>query len=246
MPALVINKITKDFGKTRVLDQVSLNVEEGEIFGLLGPNGAGKSTMIKVLLGFEKASSGDFAYYREGKKVSEPETKKTVSIVPQKLCFYRNFSVEKNLEVMGSLYGLRGKKLSTRIEALLERWNLKSFRRKKASHLSGGYQRLLNIACGLINDPSIIFLDEPTVGLDPKIRKAFWKKISGLKQQGKTVLLTTHYMDEAEYLCGRIALIVKGKIRLVLSVPEIRKRKISVEDVFLRVTQEEGVKREDI
>jgi len=246
MPALVVEGISKSYGNFKVLKSVSFDVHQGQIFGLLGPNGAGKSTLIKVLIGFEKADSGKFSYSLKGKEILGNQVKERVSIIPQNLCFYEGFSPQKNLEIMGSLYGLWGKKLHERIELLLEEWNLKKFRKRKALKLSGGYKRLLNIACGLINDPAIIFLDEPTVGLDPKIRNSFWQKILGLKSQGKTILLTTHYMDEAEFLCDEIGVIVKGEIAIEFPVSKLIARKISVEELFLKVVEERGIKREDI
>ena len=246
MNALEVKGITKSYGKFKVLGGVSLNVAEGEIFGFLGPNGAGKSTLIKILLGFEKQNSGSFSFSLGGKTLLNSEVKKRVSIVPQDLCFYLDFSVEKNLEIMGALYGLGGMELHKRIECLLETWSLKGFRSRRAKNLSGGYKRLLNIACGLINDPAIIFLDEPTVGLDPKIRKTFWEKIINLKTEGKTIILTTHYMDEAEQLCDRVALIVKGKIAKELSVSDLRKSSKNLEDTFIKIVEEQGIKREDI
>ncbi|MDP6670603.1 MAG: ABC transporter ATP-binding protein [archaeon] len=246
MNALEVNKITKSYGKFKVLDGVSLKLPEGEIFGFLGPNGAGKSTLIRILLDFEKQDSGSFSFSLAGKKLLNKEVKKKVSIVPQDLCFYLDFSVEKNLEIMGALYGLGGIKLHERIERLLETWSLKRFRSRRAKNLSGGYKRLLNLACGLINDPAIIFLDEPTVGLDPKIRKTFWKKIVQLRTKGKTIIITTHYMDEAEVLCDRVALIVKGKIAEELSVSDLRKNRKKLEDLFIKIVEEQGIKREDI
>jgi len=147
---------------------------------------------------------------------------------------------------MGALYGLSGKKLKDQVEYLLEDWNLKKFRNKKAKLLSGGFKRLLNIACGLINDPSIIFLDEPTVGLDPKIRMTFWEKITKLQMDGKTIILTTHYMDEAQHLCDRIAIIVDGHIASQFTMAELRKQNTTVEKVFLKIVEEKGIHREDI
>ena len=246
MPALTVHKIHKKFGSFEVLKGASFDVDEGKIFGLLGPNGAGKSTIIKILMGFEEKDSGEFSFFLNNRKLTGKEILERVSIIPQELCFYRAFSSEKNLKTMGALYGLNGKALNERVEFLLEQWNLKRHRKKVSSMLSGGYKRLLNIACGLINDPDIIFLDEPTVGLDPKIRKAFWTKILELKKAGKTIILTTHYMDEAEFLCDEIAVIINGGIATELKVEKLKKEGISVEDIFLKIVEKEGIKREDI
>jgi ABC-2 type transport system ATP-binding protein len=246
MQAISVKNVNKRFGGFQALNGVSFEVNEGEIFGLLGPNGAGKSTMISILMGFERPDSGEFSYFIGGRKLGGCEIDEKVSIVPQQLCFYNNFSVEKNLKFMGTLYGLGRKQLKQRVEFLLEKWSLAQFRKREARFLSGGYKRLLNIACGLINDPTVIFLDEPTVGLDPEIRQTFWEKIKELKKAGKTIILTTHYMDEAEHLCDRIAIIIKGKISFDFMVAGLLKDGVGVEDLFLKTVAEAGVKREDI
>jgi len=177
---------------------------------LLGPNGAGKSTLIKILTGFEKASAGTFSFVDKANLSSGLSMH--LGVVPQEEMFYHKFSVEENLSFFGMLYGLSGKKLSDRIDFLIKWLNLEHFRTKEVGYLSGGYRRLVNIACSIIHDPEIVFLDEPTVGLDPKVRKLFWARIKELKQQGKSILITTHYMDEAEALCDRIAILVDGKV----------------------------------
>ncbi len=206
MPIVSVKNISKSYGAKKVLDGVSFDIEEGEIFGLLGSNGAGKSTITNIILGLEKKSSGRIIYFDNAKV----NLKKKMALVPQDVAFYKDFSVEKNMHFFGSVAGLNKKILNPRIDFLLNWLNLNDFRKTKSSFLSGGYQRLLNIAISIIGDPEIIFLDEPTVGLDPKMRKMLWDKIFELKNNGKTIILTTHYMDEAENLCTRIALLKKG------------------------------------
>lgn len=203
--------ISKAFGKQKVLVDVDLEVFKGEIFGLLGPNGAGKSTLIKILNGLSSQDNGKAVFF--GKfNPKDLELRKKVAFVPQEDAFYRFFTVEENLSFFGSLYDIKGKELKERINFLLEWLNLSFFRNRKAEHLSGGYRKMLNIACSLVYNPSFIFLDEPTVGLDPDMRRLLWKKLIELKEKEKTLFITTHYMDEAQELCNRIALIVKGKI----------------------------------
>ncbi|MBU2099916.1 ABC transporter ATP-binding protein [Candidatus Micrarchaeota archaeon] len=210
--------ISKSYGKQKVLVDVDLDVKEGEIFGLLGPNGAGKSTVMKILNGLISQDKGKAVFF--GKfNPKEIELRKKVAFVPQEDSFYRFFSVEENLSFFGSLYGIGGKELKERIEFLLEWLNLSFFRKRKAEHLSGGYRKMLNIACSLVYNPSFIFLDEPTVGLDPDMRRLLWKKLIELKEKKKTLFITTHYMDEAQELCNRIALILEGKI-IVCESPE--------------------------
>jgi ABC-2 type transport system ATP-binding protein len=211
-------KICKSYGQQKVLVDVDLEIFEGEIFGLLGPNGAGKSTLMKILNGLTVQDKGKAVFF--GKfNPKNIELKKKVAFVPQEDSFYRFFSVEKNLFFFGSLYGIKGKELKKRIDFLTEWLNLGFFRKRKAENLSGGYRKMLNIACSLIYNPSFIFLDEPTVGLDPDIRRLLWKKLTGLRKRGKTLFITTHYMDEAQELCDRIALILEGKI-IVCDSPE--------------------------
>ncbi|MFH1234141.1 MAG: ABC transporter ATP-binding protein [Candidatus Diapherotrites archaeon] len=215
---LVVERLGKKFGSKEVLAGVSFSMQAGRIFGLLGPNGAGKSTLIKILTGFIKQDSGNFSFKGKQLEKSGAGLRKHIGVVPQEEMFYRKFSVEENLSLFGSLYGLSGKRLEERKAFLLKWLGLVEFRKKKAEQLSGGYRRLLNIACSIIHDPEIVFLDEPTVGLDPKVRKMFWERISELRQAGKSVLLTTHYMDEAAELCDEIALIFGGRV-LVTGTP---------------------------
>lgn len=217
--AVEAENIAKSFGKTAVLRGVNLHIYENEVFGLIGPNGAGKSTFTKILMGLLNPDSGKTDFFGFDLKKNYRHLKKIISIVPQELSFYRNFTVRQNLNFFGTLYGLKGKALRERREFLLEWLELKGFENRKAEYLSGGYQRLLNIACSLVNDPAVVFLDEPTVGLDPEIRKMFWEKIQEMKGQGKTICLTTHYLDEAEYLCDRVGMIDYG-ILLVCDSPQ--------------------------
>ncbi|MFH1663995.1 MAG: ABC transporter ATP-binding protein [archaeon] len=216
--ALKTENISKAFGRQKVLVDIDLEVIEGEIFGLLGPNGAGKSTLIKILNGLSSQDTGKVVFFSKYSP-KEIELKKLVAFVPQEDSFYRFFTVEENLQFFGSLYGIKRKELKQRIEFLLEWLNLSYFRNRAAENLSGGYRKMLNIACSLVYNPSFIFLDEPTVGLDPDMRRLLWKKLTELRDKGKTLFITTHYMDEAQELCNRISLILEGKI-LVCSSPE--------------------------
>jgi len=208
MSIISVKSVNKQYGQKKVLHGVSFDIEAGEIFGLLGSNGAGKSTLTSIILGLQKPTTGTITFFN-GEKVN---MKKRIALVPQDTAFYNDFSVEKNMLFFGSIYGLKRNKLRDRVDFLLKWLNLYEFKDTKSDFLSGGYQRLLNIAISLLSDPEIIFLDEPTVGLDPKMRKMFWEKIKELKSNKKTIILTTHYMDEAEHLCTRIALLKKGKL----------------------------------
>ena len=238
MSIISIKHVSKSFKAKKVLDGVSFDIKKGEIFGLLGSNGAGKSTITNIILGLQKPTDGSIVFF-EGKDVN---LKKKIALVPQDTAFYKDFSVEKNMLFFGSIYGLKRNKLRERVEFLLKWLNMNEFKDTKADFLSGGYQRLLNIAISLLHDPEIIFLDEPTVGLDPKMRKMFWQKIKELKAAGKTIILTTHYMDEAEELCTRIALLKKGKL---LSIGKPRELIIKYGGIKVMIFEVKGGVREE-
>ena len=204
--------VTKNFGKFRALDDVSLEMYEAEVFGLLGSNGAGKSTITKIMTGLLNADEGKISFFDYELETNYGELKKVFSVVPQEISCYHGFSVKENIRFFGEMYGLKGKELKEKTEFLMQWLSLKKFEDRAAKDLSGGYKRLLNIACSLVNDPLIIFMDEPTVGLDPRMRQLLWQKIKELKDQGKTVCLTTHYLDEAQALCNRVGLLVNGRL----------------------------------
>lgn len=208
MSIISIKNLSKKYGPKTVLDDVSLDINQGDIFGLLGSNGAGKSTLTKILLDFEKSTSGQISYYA-GKPTN---IKSKIAVVPQNIAAYLEFSVQENMEFFAALTSLNKNEQKERIDLLIKWLELKDFKNSKTMYLSGGYQRLLNIAISLLSNPEIIFLDEPTVGLDPKMRKMIWQKLKELQKDGKTLILTTHYMDEAEQLCSKIALLKKGKL----------------------------------
>ena len=208
MPIISIKNLSKSYGTKKVLDDISFDINKGAIFGLLGSNGAGKSTLTKILLGFETYDMGKVKYY-DGKPIN---LKSKIAVVPQNIAAYLDFTVKENMEFFAALTNLPKSTQKERIDDLIEWLELKEFKDLKVNQLSGGYQRLVNMALSIINNPEIIFLDEPTVGLDPKMRKMFWEKLKALKESGKTLILTTHYMDEAEILCTQVALLKKGKL----------------------------------
>ncbi len=212
---LTASNIRKSFGKTVAVNDVSIAIEKGEILGLLGPNGAGKTTLAKIFVGLLKADKGNVSYFGEKLDARSSRVRERIGMVPQEPSFYHSFTVKQNIEFFASLYGLGNKVAKTETLWLIKWLKLTRFANRKAKFLSGGYKRLLNIACSLVNNPDIIFLDEPTVGLDPKMRQILWDKINELRDSGKTILLTTHYMDEAEELCDRVALMSFGKITVI-------------------------------
>lgn len=204
-----INGVSKLFGGFAAVDDVSLKIEEGEFLGLLGPNGAGKSTLIKLLTGLLKPTAG--VIYIDGQVMSRNnmEIKKRIGVVPQYTNLDKELTVYENLVFAAKLFKI--KNYNKKIDELLVTMELDEHRNKKSMNLSGGMQRRLMIAKALINDPDIVFLDEPTVGIDLNGRRKIWDILKSMKAMGKTILLTTHYIEEADYLCNQVCLINEGK-----------------------------------
>ncbi|MGD1005718.1 MAG: ABC transporter ATP-binding protein [Ignavibacteriaceae bacterium] len=207
-----IKNVTKKFSKVTALDNISIEINEKEFFGLLGPNGAGKSTLINLLVGYFDADSGELLI--SGKKVGKNnyEVRKKIGLVPQSIALYDDISAQENLEIIGSFYNIRKNLLRAIIAENLNRVELYERRKDKVKGFSGGMKRRLNIAAGLLHDPAVLLCDEPTVGVDPQSRNAIFDYLEKLNSEGKTIIYTTHYMEEAERLCSRIAIIDHGKI----------------------------------
>ncbi len=232
-----ICNLTKDFGKFRAVDGLNLQIKGGEVFSLLGENGAGKTTTIKILCSLLEKTSGEVVINGYNLQDNPEEIKKIINISPQETAVAPNLTVRENLELMASLYGLN-KTRKELAEKLINDLGLISVAEKKAKHLSGGQQRRCSIAMALITKPKILFLDEPTLGLDVRARRELWKVIEGLKGQ-ITVVLTTHYMEEAESLSDRVAIMKRGKI-VALGTPEQLKNQANVsdfEEAFLKLTE---------
>lgn len=221
MPKIVCEakNIKKSFGSYLALDDVSIKLRDSEIFGLLGSNGAGKSTLTNIMSGLIEQDEGEVSYYGYDLRENYNEIKQYFSIVPQEISCYYGFTIRENLKFFGLMYGVKGQELKEKIDYLLDWLNLTKYAKKPVNTLSGGYKRLTNIACSLLHDPDIIFMDEPTAGLDPKIRHMMWEKIEQLKDDGKSICLTTHYLDEAEELCDTVGMLFNGKL-LVSGTPE--------------------------
>ncbi len=199
----------------------NLRVEKGEVLGLLGPNGAGKSTFIRILTGAESPDSGKILLF--GKPISGSSARK-IGVAPQDNCVYSLLTCTENLLYFGSLYGVGGKKARERAERLLSELELGDKANVQAGLLSGGMRRRLNLACGLMHEPELIILDEPTTGLDPSTRRKMWEVVTrAVKEKGATLLLTTHYMEEAEALCGRVAFVNAGQVVAQGTPDELRK-----------------------
>ncbi|MBI4449222.1 ABC transporter ATP-binding protein [Candidatus Woesearchaeota archaeon] len=232
---IVVRGLSKMHNKFTAVDRVSFCVDEGEIYGLLGPNGAGKSTLIKMLACFWPPSAGEATI--DGISVHEPgKVKQLIGWAPQEDSFYGKLTVEENLRYFGSLYRVPKERLNARIDELLDLIGLESKRGALAESLSGGMKKRLNIAIGLIHSPKVLFLDEPTVGVDPISRNQLWKVIDRIKQQKVTIVYTTHYMAEVERLCDRVAIIQGGRL-VTIDTPANLKRKYgrTLEEAFVNL-----------
>jgi ABC-2 type transport system ATP-binding protein len=207
-----IKNVTKKFPTVTALDNISLTIREKEFFGLLGPNGAGKTTLMNLLVGYLNLDDGEILI--AGEKVTQDglQTRKNIGLVPQSLALYDDISAEANLEIFGSFFHIEKKLLKERIKEMLESVQLYDRRKDKVKTFSGGMKRRLNLISSLLHDPPLLLCDEPTVGVDPQSRNAIFDYLQMLNQQGKTIVYTTHYMEEAERLCNRIAIIDSGKI----------------------------------
>ncbi|CUS76333.1 ABC-2 type transport system ATP-binding protein [Candidatus Kryptonium thompsonii] len=216
-------ELTKKFGDLIAVNSVSLKIESGEIFGLLGPNGAGKSTLVRLLCGLLKPTSGSaivggFSITEEPEKV-----KKIIGYMSQRFGLYDDLTVEENISFYAGIY-LNDRKLAKqRTEEIIEQLSFQKYRKTLAMHLSGGWRQRLSFATAIVHEPKIVFLDEPTSGVDPVSRRQFWDLVYQLSAKGKTVLVTTHYMDEAER-CNRVAFISQGKILAVDPPTEIKQK----------------------
>lgn len=235
-----IKKLHKEYGEKAVLNQINLEIEKGSIFGLLGINGSGKTTLVSILNFLIKQDSGDIEIFGKDAKSHEREIKSYSSLVPQSFAFYPNLTAYENLEFFGSLYGLKGKNLKNQIDRVLELTSLSDEASSRARKYSGGYKRRLNLAIGLLNNPSILYLDEPTTGVDSFSRKQILNTIKDLqKNLQTTVIYTSHYMEEIEYICNDIAILHKGGIILHEKKDELLKKHKSLEYMFLDLTKEE-------
>lgn len=206
-----IKDVTKSYGRQKVLQNVSFEIMEGELFGLLGPNGAGKSTLIDILTGIQSMDSGDIFINGKSIKTDKVEIRKHLGLVPQDIALLEELNAVDNLEYFGGLYGLAGQELKSQIEKLLEVAGLTDKKKEKVKNYSGGMKRRLNIAVAMLHNPSILILDEPTVGVDAQSRQHIFDYIQSLAEQGTTILYTSHYMEEIEALCKRVFILDLGE-----------------------------------
>lgn len=241
--AIEIKELSKSFGEKKAVDNLSLEIKQGELFSLLGVNGAGKTTTIKMLCGLCSPSSGDAILEGYSIKKESLKVKELINVSPQETAIAQNLTVKENLEFIAGIYGADKITQKEKAQTMIEKFNLEEFKNQKAKTLSGGWQRRLSIAMALISQPKILFLDEPTLGLDVLARRELWNVISSLK--GKvTIILTTHYLEEAENLSDRIAIMSRGKLKALGTANELVEKTNSknFEDAFVKLcTNEENI-----
>ncbi len=239
--SIVLQELTKSYKDKVVVDHLSLEIYEGEFFALLGSNGAGKTTTIKMLSCLLTPTDGNAFLLGDTIVTDTDMVKKKINVSPQETAVAPNLTVRENLEFIARIYGAEKKQAKEVAQETMEQFSLVDKAKSKAKTLSGGWQRRLSIAMALISEPKILFLDEPTLGLDVRARRELWKVLEALK--GKiTVILTTHYMDEAEALADRIGIMHQGRLQALGTVTELKEQNEgnSLEDIFLSLT-EEGV-----
>lgn len=235
-----VRDLVRRFGNFVAVNNTSFSVGRGELFGLLGPNGAGKTTTFRMLCGLLPASGGMLRVAGVDLRKARAQAREHLGYVAQKFSLYGSLDVRQNLEFFGGVYGLRGKALHDRIAELLREFGLEGREHEASGSLPGGYKQRLSMACALLHRPGILFLDEPTSGIDVPARRSFWRRITGLAAQGTTVIITTHFMEEAEY-CDRILIQDAGRVLELGSPAEVRARAgnaQNMEEAFIRIVRQ--------
>lgn len=232
--AIELIGLSKRYKEKVAVSNVTLTINQGELFGLLGVNGAGKTTMIKMLTGIAKPSSGDALILGHSLNKELPEIRKVLAVSPQETSIAPNLTVRENLLLMARIHGFSKEESTQKTDALISQFSLEPYEHERGNKLSGGWQRKLSIAMALIADPQILFLDEPTLGLDIISRQELWAMIKKLKES-TTIVLTTHYLEEAESLCDRICIMKDGKVKALGTVDELltTSNKENFEDAFV-------------
>ncbi|MBQ9766270.1 MAG: ATP-binding cassette domain-containing protein [Lachnospiraceae bacterium] len=234
-----IKGLRKEFGSKVAVDNLDLRIKEGNLFAFLGVNGAGKTTTIKMLTGLSEPTAGEAYVMGHSIATNLSEVKKIVNISPQETSVAPNLTVRENLEFIAGIYGFDKNGVKGKVDEMIEQFSLGEVESSKAKTLSGGWQRKLSIAMALITEPKVLFLDEPTLGLDVLARRELWREIEALK--GKiTIILTTHYMEEAEALSDEIAVMAKGKLKAVGTLAELKELTgtDNLEDAFVKIVEE--------
>lgn len=242
-----VKNLVKKFGDFTAVANTSFEVHKGEIFGLLGPNGAGKTTTFKMLCGLLPETSGFLSVAGVDLRKARTRARANIGYVAQKFSLYSHMTVRENLNFFGGIYGLTPSRKKKRIEEVVKEFYLEDRMDMKAGDLPGGYKQRLSMACALIHEPKILFLDEPTSGIDPLARRNFWRQITTLAARGTTIIITTHFMEEAEY-CDRFMIQDNGQLLAIGSPSEIRKKlhepRADMDDIFIKIVDEARKKGE--
>ena len=242
-----VERLSKRYGDFLAVKEVSFKVFKGEIFGLLGPNGAGKSTLINMLTCILNPSAGNAVICGFDLIKDQSEIKRIIGLIPQDIALYQSLSAIDNLSFFGSLHGLKGKKLKNCIEKAIAIAGLQKWAKRPVRTYSGGMKRRLNIAIALVHEPKVVFMDEPTVGVDPQSRNHIFETIKNLKKEGLTIIYTTHYMEEAQNLCDRVGIIDEGEI-IALDTPrnlikEVQRNILEIEVVNINTDMLEEIRK---
>jgi ABC-2 type transport system ATP-binding protein len=235
---IIAEELTKNFGEFVAVDHISFEVSKGEIFGFLGANGAGKTTAMRMLCGLSTPSSGKalvagFDLFHEAEKI-----KKNIGYMSQKFSLYEDLTIRENIQFYGGIYGLSQTQISEKTNYLVEHLHLQHYQNNLVKSLPLGWKQKLAFSVAIVHDPAIVFLDEPTGGVDPVTRREFWELIYDASERGITVFVTTHYMDEAEY-CNRVSIMVDGRIEALDTPKELKKTYdcTSMDEVFLKLAR---------
>jgi len=249
-PAIEVRDLVRKFGDFTAVDRTTFSVARGEIFGLLGPNGAGKTTTFRMLCGLLPASSGYAQVAGLDMRKARAQARRRIGYVSQKFALYGNLSAYENLRFFGGAYGLFGRRLHERMDEVASQFELADLLKMPAGHLPGGVKQRLAMAVGLLHEPEILFLDEPTSGADPLARRAFWRRITALAETGTTIVITTHFMEEAEY-CDRIVIQDAGKLLALGTPAEVRAQagetadhKLDMEQAFIGIVEQGRAQRQ--
>ena len=235
---IVLTGLMKNYGDVTAVNGLSFSIEKGELFGLLGPNGAGKTTTISMLCGLLAPSAGSARVAGYDIRKEMDQIKGRIGVCPQQAAVFNFLSGRENIELFGRLHGMEKHALKERTEELIRQADFANAARRKAKGYSGGMMRQLNLLMALVSDPEIVFLDEPTVGMDARARRRTWEYIGSLKEQGKTIILTTHYIEEAQSLSDRVGIIDYGELIALGTPSELMQENEAkdLEEVFLKIT----------
>ncbi|MBK5346209.1 ABC transporter ATP-binding protein [Bacillus sp. TH45] len=231
-PSIILRDVSKSFGKKKFCITFRCKLKKAEIFGLVGPSGSGKTTLIKMIAGINESTTGDVIVFNTN--MPNLNEMKRIGYMAQADALYEELSAYENADFIATMYGLKGKRKKERIVEVFEIVQLSEHMKKQVQHFSGGMKKRLSLAIALLHEPEILILDEPTVGIDPLIRKSIWEKFYDLKKKGTTIIVTTHIMDEAEF-CERLGLIREGNLVAIGTPEELKKQTSSgrIEDVFM-------------